>query len=310
MRAINAAYRLLSDPRQRAAFDARRYLSVSSTPAARARYEPVPRRRTVVVATPPVSTPSAPLQRGVDRVVAILGILLLIGIGFYVINVIPYTERQYVSERRALNDRPGVTVVAPPETGLSSTAGSHVIGAPVPSRLSSDASLRSFPGTVLVAPTSLPPFSSLPVSRLDETGQGIARYAVYYGNLTTGSATIAGLVGRAAFDASVPTLRDCAPDAHYCAGQAPGQPVDGSPAGLELFREPDLVGDAPAFAVHRVCCNGVFWSVSWYEPAANMSYEIDLSRSIAALYGSGQVERDLASARAVAALAPQLVRLR
>ena len=35
----------------------------------------------------------------------------------------------------------------------------------------------------------------------------------------------------------------------------------------------------PAFATHRVCCNGVFWSLSWYEERANMSYTIDLSRT-------------------------------
>ena len=79
--------------------------------------------------------------------------------------------------------------------------------------------------------------------------------------------------------------------------------------GSSSFARPDLVEDFPAFAVHRVCCNGVFWSVSWYEPRANMSYTIDLSRSVAAQYGASTAEADVASARAVAELAPQLVRL-
>lgn len=312
MRAINAAYRLVSDPRQRAAYDARRYLSRAAVPPRAPSYEPPARRRAVIVTAEPVGNPPTELQRRVDRLVAILGILLLIGIGFYVVNVIPLSERQLANERRALNDRPALLPAGPadattPSRSTAASANGHIIGAPVPARLSNDSALRSFPGAVLVAPVSLPPFSSLPVSRLDATGLGIARYAVYYGDLSAGSATISGLIGRNAFETGAPSLVDCAPGASYCSGFAPGQ-TTGAP-GLELFRESDLVSDAPAFAVHRVCCNGVFWSISWYEPAVNMSYEIDLSRSIAAQYGSSMIENDLGSARAVARLASQLVRL-
>src|SRR6266568_463644 len=59
MRAINAAYRLLSDPKQRAIHDARRYL-------------PRQQRAVTVTAAPPsrpvvvVSNPPTPLQRRVD----------------------------------------------------------------------------------------------------------------------------------------------------------------------------------------------------------------------------------------------------
>jgi hypothetical protein len=244
------------------------------------------------------------LQRGVDRIVAILGVLLLIGIGFYTVNVIPYAEQQFQAERRGLSPRQSRLV----DPATTQPSVEHIIGAPVPGRLTSDPNLRSFPGTVLVAPQSLPPFSSLPVARLDATGMGIARYAVYYGDLTSGGATISGLVGRTSFDAGVPHIGDCAPSAAYCVSQAPGQPA-GSAPGYELFRAPDLVHDYPAYVTHRVCCNGVFWSLSWYEPQANMSYTIDLSRSIAALYGGPAAEADIAAARAFAALAPQLVRL-
>src|SRR5947209_13766919 len=63
MAAINAAYRLLSDPRQRAAYDARRYLSRAPTT-----YRPVaPNVRVVYPAPPPPSTPPTTLQRRVDR---------------------------------------------------------------------------------------------------------------------------------------------------------------------------------------------------------------------------------------------------
>src|SRR3712207_8200741 len=51
MRAINAAYGLLSDPRRRAAYDASRFLRPMAT--ATAGYRPGTRPRPVVVAPPP-----------------------------------------------------------------------------------------------------------------------------------------------------------------------------------------------------------------------------------------------------------------
>jgi hypothetical protein len=177
----------------------------------------------------------------------------------------------------------------------------------VPERLRTDANLRAFPGTVLVAPEALAPFAGLPVLRIDATGQGIARYAVYYGDLTTAGASVSGLVGRSSFDTSQPKIADCAPEATYCKGPSPGQ--TSGPPGLELFRAPGLVEDYPAFVVHRVCCTSVVWTVSWYEPAANMSYTLDLTRALALRYGSEQAQGDEAGARAVAALAMRLVRL-
>ena len=102
-------------------------------------------------------------------------------------------------------------------------------------------------------------------------------------------------------------MPNCGADTEYCSGQVAGQPP--GPNGLELFRTPDLVNGTPAFVTHRVCCNGVFWSLSWYEERTNMSYTIDLSRSVASRYGSLAAEDDVAAARAVGALAAQLVRL-
>ena len=80
MRAINAAYRLLSDPQRRAAYDAQRYLRASPTGTVVVRSPARPRARPVVI--PPVEPPTA-LQRRVDRIVGILGILLLVAIGLY-----------------------------------------------------------------------------------------------------------------------------------------------------------------------------------------------------------------------------------
>ena len=270
MRAINAAYGVLADPRQRAAYDARRYLSSTRPTAVATRA----RVRQVVAASAPAPTQ---LQRRVDRIVAVVGVFLLIAIGVYAVLLIPHTP--------AANSRVGVN-----------------------DRVRVDTGLRSFPGTVLVPPATLEPFRDLPLLRIDATGQGIARYAVYYGDLTTGAASVSGLIGRDAFNAARPQLQGCAPDAEYCVGRAPGQAAS-DPPGLELFRPTNLVATDPAFATHRVCCNGLFWSLSWYDPATNMSYTIDLSRNVAAQFGGTSVTADATAARRVAALATQLVTL-
>jgi len=299
MRAINAAYALLSDPARRAAFDARHYLPSSQAVTV----VTAPRVQRVPVAVP--ANPPTGLQRRVDRIVAVLGVLLLVAIGYYAVNVIPYAEQQLQTSRRGGSQSASGTS----SNGSSSGSGSADANpnAYVPERLRTDSGLRSFPGMVLVAPANLEPFASLPIMRIDEGSLGLARYAVYYGNLITGGATIAGLPGRASFDASAPNMTGCASDAAYCVGPVGGQAP--GPPGLELFRVPGLVEDNPAFVSHRVCCDGVFWSVSWYVASSNMSYTIDLSRSVAAQYGSPTADDDLTAARAVAALAGQLVPL-
>ena len=298
MRAINAAYGLLSDPARRAVYDAQRFLHRS--PRVTSAPQPRPRRQPVVT----VATPPTPLQRRVDRIVAVLGVIVLVAIGYYAVSVIPYAERQFqaqVDPRYAPLPRQAPAPAAGPARLDRAAAPT------IPERLLSDAGLRDFPGAVLVAPSNLEPFASLPVLRLDAASRGIARYAVYYGDLTNGGATISGLVGRDAFDGGAPRIANCSVGAEYCSGPVAGQPS--GPPGLELFRAPQLVMDSPAFVTHRVCCNGVFWSLSWYEQRSNMSYTIDLSRSVAARYGSLAAEGDLGAARSVAALAGQLVRL-
>ncbi len=295
MRAINAAYHVLSDPQQRAAYDAQRYLRPMPASTVVVRAPTRPRSRPVVV---PAYEPPTPLQRRVDRVVAVLGILLLIGIGLYAALLIPHATPP---DRRSLHP---IATSEPTDPDASP----HTLSLTVPDRLRNDVGLRSFPGVVIVPPSGLAPFNDLPIMRIDATSQGIARYAVYYGDVTTGVAAISGLIGRNSFDAAAPKIADCAPDAPYCAGPGVGQSAS-DPPGLELFRPEHLVGDNPAFATHRVCCSGVYWSLSWYEPASNMSYTIDLSRDVATQFGSSSADDDVDAARAVGALAPQLVRL-
>jgi hypothetical protein len=292
MRAINAAYAVLSDPARRAAYDARRYLArvhVATASAANRTTNAVRPRQ--VVARPPTT-----LQRRVDRLVGIIGVLLLLAIGFYVVNIIPLAEQEFQAARR------GVI----PLRGPLSTSLEHAVGT-VPQRVRTDDGLRTFPNTVLVAPADLRPFADLPVVRVDANSRGLARYAVYYGDWSAGGITITGLIGRSAFDSAEPQIAGCAPGAGYCVGPAPGQ--TSGPPGQELFRADDLVEDYPAFAAHRVCCNGVFWSLSWYEQRANMSYTIDLSRTQAAAFGNGIGAENATAAHELGALARQLVRL-
>ena len=298
MRAINAAYALLSDPARRAAFDARRLLLKRRAVASAVAPHAAPRPAVQPPPSPPAtSRPPTRTQRAADRVVAVLGIMLLLGLAFYIINVIPYADRLQAQASRPGRAGGSISLAAPDSD--------HPTGN-VPDRLRADDTLRAFPGAVLVAPNGLQPFEDLPIVRVEGASRGIARYAVYYGNLTSGGATISGFVGRDALD-NAPKLKDCSPDAGYCVGLAPGQST--GPAGLELFRAPDLVQDFPSFALHRVCCNGVFWTVSWYEPRANVTYTIDLSRSVAAHFGTSAADANTAAARAVAALGPRLVRL-
>jgi hypothetical protein len=299
MRAINAAYRLLSDQRRRAAYDAQRYLGPSPNSTVVVRTPTRPRAGPVVV-SPPAEPPTA-LQRRVDRIVAVLGVLLLIGIGLYAALLIPRLEQGAQAERRSVRS---IATSEPTYPGASA----HAASITIPQRLRDDVGLHSFPGVVIVPPTDLAPFKDLPIMRIDATSQGIARYAVYYGDVTTGVAAISGLIGRTSFDAAAPRIADCAPDAAYCAGPGVGQPAL-DPPGLELFRPEHLVGENPAFATHRVCCSGVYWSLSWYEPATNMSYTIDLSRGVAMEFGGASADDNVAAARAVGALAGQLVRL-
>ena len=87
MRAINAAYRVLADARQRAVYDAQLYLRPRATVVAAQ-----PRARPVVIVR---NDDPTPLQRRVDRIVAVVGVLLLALIGFYAVNVIPRSEQEF-----------------------------------------------------------------------------------------------------------------------------------------------------------------------------------------------------------------------
>ncbi len=54
----------------------------------------------------------------------------------------------------------------------------------------------------------------------------------------------------------------------------------------EIFRNLSVRG-TPAVVTHTICCNGVYWDVTWYEAAVNVSYSMSFQQDIARAYGYG-----------------------
>jgi hypothetical protein len=188
--------------------------------------------------------------------------------------------------------------------------------------LSLVAALTAAPGAIdpalaqvmaaLVPPPGLQPFADLQPAfpERERTGYTL-KYEAQPGPVGPlgGAATLAGSVGPAKFDEGVfydATLRfrECAPDAPYCVdfgvGNAPTS---------QLFRDLDVAGSR-AFATHIVCCNGHYWTLTWYDARAGMTYRMDFERNIADRYGLGISPENVAGARALAEVAGQLAPLR
>ena len=182
--------------------------------------------------------------------------------------------------------------------------------------------LRSFSGTVLVPAEGMEPFAELrpyrlEIGRVRGNGPARGRYVIQYRegqsrSLDAGQAQLAGTIGREEFDEAVETLANlsfgrCAPDAAYCWENVGGQ--DGAAPASELFREL-AVNDGPAVVEHVTCCGGHSWTLTWFDPDRDMTYELVLLGPRADAYG-GEISQDnLASARAIAELAGRLEPLR
>jgi hypothetical protein len=183
------------------------------------------------------------------------------------------------------------------------------------------AQLRKFAGTVLVPPPGLAPFDGLVIYRV-ETGRVLragpprGRYVIQYRDADRdpieGQAQLGGTIGRTDFDDALVALvtlsfRRCAPDAPYCVENVGGQ--DGALPASELFR--DLaVGDGPAVAEHVTCCGGHYWTLTWFDPAREMTYELVLLAALADRYGTEITPDNRAAALALAELASRLEPLR
>ena len=182
--------------------------------------------------------------------------------------------------------------------------------------------LRGFAGTVLVPPDGLAPFAELrpyrvEIGRVRGTGPARGRYLIQYRegesrSLDAGQAQIAGTIGREEFDEAVEALanlsfRRCDADAAYCTENVGGH--DGAAPASELFRGLS-VDDGPAIVEHVTCCGGHNWTLTWFDPARDMTYELVLLGPRADAYGTEITPENLASARAIAELAARLEPLR
>jgi hypothetical protein len=149
----------------------------------------------------------------------------------------------------------------------------------------------------LVAPQGLPSFSGLPVRDIEEDASG---YKVVYGMNGGPSAVVSGHAGRD----NGPQFTHCVPTALNCTDNILGR--DDTRPASEIFRGL-LVNGLPAYVTHITCCNGLYWIVSWYEPTADVTYELSLEQDVARPYGDAISPSNVGLARQLASLAAQLV---
>jgi hypothetical protein len=181
--------------------------------------------------------------------------------------------------------------------------------------------LRTFPGVVLVPAADLEPFGLLEPWRVEMNrpraggstinfrGRYLVQYREPHGG--TGSAQIGGANGRDDLDQTLTALatrsfRRCPADAAYCVENVAGQ--DGAAPASEVFRGL-TVNDGEAVVEHVVCCGGHYWSLTWYDPARDMSYSLVLVGPVADRYGTTISPDNLSVARMIAEAAGQLAPL-
>jgi hypothetical protein len=179
------------------------------------------------------------------------------------------------------------------------------------------AELRNFPGVVLVPSPDLEPFSALEAWRVElnrpRPGSTVVvrgRYLVQYRDPAggPGSAQIGGAMGREELDQTLLTLAArsftrCPADAAYCVENVGGQ--DGAMPASEVFRGLE-VNDSPAVVEHVVCCGGHYWSLTWHDPARDMTYTFILVGPVADQYGSGISADNQSVALTIADIAERL----
>jgi hypothetical protein len=181
--------------------------------------------------------------------------------------------------------------------------------------------LHTFPGVVLLPATDLEPFAQLEPWRVEmnrpRPGATVtvlrSRYLVQYRDPErgTGSAQIGGAIGRDDLDQALTALatrsfRRCPADAPYCVENVAGQ--DGAAPASEVFRGL-TVRDGEAVVEHVVCCGGHYWSLTWYDPARDMTYTMVLVGPTADRYGSTLTPDNVSVAAALAGIASRLAPL-
>jgi hypothetical protein len=182
--------------------------------------------------------------------------------------------------------------------------------------------LHTFPGVVLLPTTGQEPFAQLEPWRVEmnrprpgstTTALFRGRYLVQYRDPQggTGSAQIGGAMGRDDLDQALVALaarsfRRCPADAPYCVENVAGQ--DGAAPASEVFRGL-TVNDGEAVAEHVVCCGGHYWSLTWYDSARDMTYNMVLVGPIADGYGTTITPDNASVAASIASIAGRLAPL-
>ena len=180
--------------------------------------------------------------------------------------------------------------------------------------------LRTFPGVVLLPTDGQDPFTQLEPWRVEmnrprpgSTAVFRGRYLVQYREPQggTGSAQVGGSMGRDDLDQALVALaarsfRRCPADAPYCVENVAGQ--DGAAPASEVFRGLTVDG-GEAVVEHVVCCGGHYWSLTWYDPARDMTYTMVLVGPLADRYGSTITPDNASVAAALAGIAGRLAPL-
>ena len=169
------------------------------------------------------------------------------------------------------------------------------------------ASINSFEGSLEVPPPGTALFADLPLTGAGVdpdllTGQAV--YRIVLGDPFGANATFSGSRGRAVYDSQSSLPTECDPNDTYCATDngyiVAGPPTNEYFAGL-------TVGDQPAIVRHITCCNGEYWSLSWYAPASDTSYGVDLALDIAGRLGASGIEpSNVEAAQALTEIASNL----
>src|SRR5438874_3612824 len=125
MRVINAAYAVLSDPRRRAAYDARRAYTVLSVPAVR----PAPASRAASYSAAPqaVASPAAASQRTVDVPIVVLCVILVLTVLATVALAALPGQQSFLTSRRG-----SVASSAPSAATADATSIEHAASGDVP----------------------------------------------------------------------------------------------------------------------------------------------------------------------------------
>ena len=294
MRAINEAYAVLSDRARRAAFE------------------------TLRSAAGPASGPGrrAPAPSGLGPRLA--GLVLLAASGWLVLLTLGLSYASFGVG--GLTGQPTLRRAVVEYTPTAQAIATRVAAAPRPQQpiapsLRDHPQLHAFPGQVLVPPRDLAPFAELAVGSASASGSVgcptapalcLARYSIEYGSWERGGARLSGAFGRWLFDDAGPKSPACAAGGGYCTETAAGR--QDQPPGAEHFRDLAVAG-APAVVSHRVCCSGPYWSATWYDRRADVSYRLELSQSVAQPFGIWLTPDNRRAAEHLVEIAAQLERL-